>query len=474
MDLHDRRRMRQRRKERSTRMAIVAIAVCTMITFPLMMIPVGMRESTPAGVLVGRAYADAYPYSDQEEESGIEEWAIVPAETTPNTDPSVNPDDPEVTGDPENPDTTLPPEPTKGPEKIIDPETGMELIVIGEGQTVNATYIDDYEQKEKKYADVMTAQVIQTYDSSDLPIEMLDTSAFTPVEEELYIKTTNTQLKEIPNMDSTTIANIDRSAEVLRIAVGDTWSLIRTADGVEGYVLSASLSKEMVFNEIDRDVWVNTNDLRLRSEPNTECEIIKYLDRWTHLHCSGIAANQWYQVELDDGTRGYVYVSYTTTKPPPTPTPKPTPKPKKSGGGGGGGGGGSSSNYTPPKITGVNGESIINIAESMLGVDYVWCGESRSGVDCSGLVVYCYRQVGLSLPHQSNSLRYTGDGVSRSDIQIGDVIVYDLKGGDGIADHVALYAGGGSVIHASSSRDSVVYGSLDMGTILTIRRIIAS
>jgi cell wall-associated NlpC family hydrolase len=243
---------------------------------------------------------------------------------------------------------------------------------------------------------------------------------------------------------------------------------------VEGYVLSASLSKEMVFNEIDRDVWVNTNDLRLRSEPNTECEIIKYLDRWTHLHCSGIAANQWYQVELDDGTRGYVYVSYTTTKPPPTPTPKPTPKPKKSGGGGGGGGGGSSSNYTPPKITGVNGESIINIAESMLGVDYVWCGESRSGVDCSGLVVYCYRQVGLSLPHQSNSLRYTGDGVSRSDIQIGDVIVYDLKGGDGIADHVALYAGGGSVIHASSSRDSVVYGSLDMGTILTIRRIIAS
>ncbi|MBO4688769.1 MAG: C40 family peptidase [Clostridiales bacterium] len=445
-------------------MAIVVIAVCTMITFPLMMIPVGMRESTPAGVLVGRAYADAYPYDDQEGEATIEDWAIVPVGNQ-EIEPTVEPDDPDLL------EPTIAPEPTKGPEKIIDPETGMELIVLGEGEMVGASYIDDYEQQDKKYADVMTAQVVQTYDSSDLPIEMLDTSAFTPVEEELYIKTTNTQLKEIPNMDSTTIANIDRSAEVVRIAVGDTWSLIRTADGIEGYVLSASLSKEMVFNEIDRDVWVNTNDLRLRSEPNTECEVIRYLDRWTHLHCSGIAANQWYQVELDDGTHGYVYVSYTTTKPPPTPTPKPTPKPKKSGGGSSGGGGGSS-NYTPPKITGVNGESIINIAESMLGVDYDWCGESRSGVDCSGLVVYCYRQVGISVPHQSNSIRYVGAGVSRSDIQIGDVVVYDLRGGDGVADHVALYAGGGSVIHASSSKDAVVYGNLDMGTILTIRRFI--
>ncbi|MBO4928630.1 MAG: C40 family peptidase [Clostridiales bacterium] len=453
------------------------IAICTMITFPLMMIPVGMREGTPAGVLVARAYADAYPYSDQEEVL-VEDWAIAPVSLEPEIDPGMDPDNPVVDPDnpetdPDNPDLTLSPTPTKAPEKIIDPETGMELIVLGEGETIGETYIDDFEQKEKKYADIMTAQVVQTYDSSDLPIEMLDTSAFTPVEEELYIKTTKTQLKEIPNMDSTTIANIDRSSEVVRIAVGDTWSLIRTADGIEGYVLSASLSKEMVFNEIDRTVWVDANDLKLRSEPNTDSEVIKYLKRWTRLHCSGIAANQWYEVTLDDGTHGYVYVSYTTTKAPPSPTPKPAPKPKSSGGGGGGSsGGGGGSDYTPPKITGVNGESIINIAESMLGVDYDWCGESRSGVDCSGLVVYCYRQVGISVPHQSNSIRYVGAGVSRSDIRLGDVIVYDLKGGDGVADHVAIYAGDGQVIHASSSRDAVVWGNLDMGTILTIRRFI--
>ena len=168
-------------------MAIVVIAVCTMITFPLMMIPVGMRESTPAGVLVGRAYADAYPYDDQEGEATIEDWAIVPVGNQ-EIEPTVEPDDPDLL------EPTIAPEPTKGPEKIIDPETGMELIILGEGEMVGASYIDDYEQQDKKYADVMTAQVVQTYDSSDLPIEMLDTSAFTPVEEELYIKTTNTLL----------------------------------------------------------------------------------------------------------------------------------------------------------------------------------------------------------------------------------------------------------------------------------------
>ena len=480
--------MRQRKKDRNSRLAVLSIAICVMITFPVMLIPVGLRESTPAGVLVGRAYADTYPYADQEEVL-VEDWAI-----SANTEETKDPDgqgDPNVTGepdgqnDPDNPDGQIDPDNPDGldeppispnmPEVVIDPETGRELIVLKEGETVGATYIDDDSRTEAKYKNIMTAQIVQTYDSSDLPIEMLDTSVFTPTNEEFYIQTNNTQLKEAPNMDSTTIADIDRSTRVVQLSVGDTWSLIQTKDGIEGYVLTASLSYNMVFNDIDRTVWVDASGLRLRSEPNTESNVIKELSRYTRLHCNGVANNQWYRVTLDDGTEGYVYVSYTTTKPPPTPTPKPTPKPKSSSSGkkssGGGGGGGGSSN-PPPKITGVNGESIVNIAESMLGVDYDWCGESKSGVDCSGLVVYCYRQVGVSVPHQSNSIRYVGSSVSRSDIAVGDVIVYDLKGGDGTADHVAIYVGGGQVIHASSSRDAVVYGSLDMGTILTIRRFI--
>ncbi len=429
--------MRQRRKEHNSRLAVVAIAICAMITFPILMIPVGIRQSTPAGVLVGRAYADTYPDSDQEEVL-IEEWAI-----------GGNPDEPDELGD-------------DMPE------------MLGENELVTASYFDSVEYEDEKYAGILTAEVVQTYDSSDLPIELLDTSTFTPVEEQLYISTSETILKEQPNMDSVTVGKVARSTKVTRLSVGSTWSYIKTPDGQKGYLLSKSLSKDMVFNTIDRTVWVDASDLKLRSRPSTDSDVVKVLKRWTRLHCSGVANNQWYKVTLDDGTAGYVYVSYTTKKAPPTPTPKPTPKKNNGGGKGGkgGSGGGGGGGNPPPIISGVNGESIVNIAKSMLGVKYVWCGESKSGVDCSGLVVYCYRQVRISVPHQSNSIRYVGAGVKRSDIRLGDVIVYDLKGADGTADHVAIYAGNGQVIHASSSKGKVVWGNLDMGTILTIRRFI--
>lgn len=429
--------MRQRRKERNSRLAIVAIAICAMITFPVLMIPVGLRQSTPAGVLVARAYADTYPDSE-EEEVLYEDWAL------------------SRLGD-------------------IDEPIEDEQDYLGENEMREGSYFDPLEYEDEKYDSVLTAEIVQTYDSSGLPIELLDTSTFASVEEKLYISTSDTILKEKPDMDSVTVGKVARSSKVTRIAIGSTWSLVRTAEGIQGYLLNKSLSKDMVFNTIDRTVWVDASDLKLRSRPSTDSDVVKVLKRYTRLHCSGVANNQWYKVTLDDGTAGYVYVSYTTKKAPPTPTPKPTPKPKNSGGGKkGGGGGGGGNNNPPPIISGVNGESIVNIAKSMLGVKYVWCGESKSGVDCSGLVVYSYRQVGVPVPHQSNSIRYSGTGVKRSELHLGDVIVYDLKGADDKADHVAIYAGNGQVIHASSSKGKVVWGNLDMGKILTIRRFIRS
>ncbi|MBR2751528.1 MAG: C40 family peptidase [Clostridiales bacterium] len=447
--------MQQRKKKNRSQRTVVTIAVCTMATFPLLMIPTGLNKGTPAGVRVARAYEEAFR---EEEKEGVlvEEWALPPIE-----------------------------------------EPGEEGKPLTEGALIPESYIPGKEHTEKKYDGYMTAQIEQTFDSSDLPIEMLDTDAFESTYDEMYISTNKTILKEIPNMDSTTVADIDRSTKVIRIARGSTWSLVKTEDGRKGYLLNKSLSNDMVFNDIDRTVWVDAWDLKLREEPSTDSRILKILDKNTKLHCSAVAIDQWYRVELEDGTKGYVYVSYTTTNPPPTPTPKPTPKPKATptpkpssgshndptkaptpkpehGGGSGGGSGdeGGGSGYVPPEITGRNGESIVNIAKSMLGVKYTWQGETREGgVDCSGLVVYCYRQLRAEVPHQSNLIRDVGDEVSREDVRLGDIFVYDLKYGDGIADHVAIYAGDGKVIHASYSRGQVVWGNADMGKILTIRRI---
>lgn len=456
--------MQQRRNDKKTRMTVVTLAVCATVTFPILMIPTGLQRGTPAGVRVARAYAEAFP-EEENEEVFVEDWAL-----------------------------------------HLDGDSDNERLVSGEGELIPETYFPGMGNADKKYEKYMTAQIVQTYDSADLPIEMLDTDTFEATNEEMYISTNKTILKELPNMDSTTVADVDRSTRVVRIARGSTWSLVETKDGVKGYLLNKSLTNDMVFNEIDRTVWVDAWDLKLRSEPSTDSKVLKVLDKYTKLHCTGVANNQWYRVLLEDGTEAYVYKSYTTQTPPPTPTAKPTPKPTKaptpkpgnngggsSGGGsgsgsgnggshgggnngggnsGGGSGSGGGSDYVPPEITGRNGESIVNIAKSMLGVKYKWQGETReSGVDCSGLVVYCYRQLQVELPHYSDDLRSSGVGVSRDEARPGDIFVYDLKYNDGKADHVGIYVGEGQIIHASYSKGQVVWGNADMNGILTIRRI---
>lgn len=100
----------------------------------------------------------------------------------------------------------------------------------------------------------------------------------------------------------------------------------------------------------------------------------------------------------------------------------------------------------------------IAAAESQLGVPYVWGGTSPGvGLDCSGLTQYAYAQAGINLPRVTYSQEGAGQVVPLSQIQPGDLVFY-WNGG-----HVALYIGGGQVIHAPHTGTVVQYGSLYMG-----------
>ncbi len=433
-------------------LAVLTIAVSAMVALPVFLLPIGMLEGTPAAVLVGRAYAAANPVDPKEGTVLIEDWAIKAAgeDATPDTEISDT--------DPENGEVSN--------ENDLD----AGLIILTEGQTIGQTYIDGAVPEEtigNTYEGILTATVVQTYDSSDLPIELLDTQTFLSDNTTFYIKASGSIIKEKPNMDSGTVSKISLGTEIIRIGIGDTWSKIRTEEGIEGYVPSNTITEEMVFVAIDRTVWVDASGLKLRSEPSTASAIVKTLSRHTKLRCSGVS-DKWYRVTTEDGEEGYVYISYTTRKAPPTPTPKPTPKKttttKK---------GKTGNTSSLPTITGVNGESVVNVCKSMLGVEYTWNGETRDGVDCSGLVVYAYRQIGVGgIPHQSNSIKNYGVSVARADIKLGDVVCYDIRGTSDSVEHVGIYCGGSKVIHASSTRDQVEYGNLDMYPIVSIRRLI--
>ncbi len=87
---------------------------------------------------------------------------------------------------------------------------------------------------------------------------------------------------------------------------------------------------------------------------------------------------------------------------------------------------------------------VVGIAMQYLGVPYVWGGASPSGFDCSGLVMYVYAQVGISLPHSAAAQYEAGTPISQSQLAPGDLVFF----GDGGIEHVGIYIGGGSMIHA--------------------------
>ncbi|MGC9973780.1 MAG: NlpC/P60 family protein [Gaiellaceae bacterium] len=109
--------------------------------------------------------------------------------------------------------------------------------------------------------------------------------------------------------------------------------------------------------------------------------------------------------------------------------------------------------YTPAPASSV-GEAVVQAAMSRMGAPYVWGAAGPDEFDCSGLVVWSFAQVGMSLPHYSYDLMAGGVPVAYSDLQPGDLVFF--YGGS----HVGIYIGGGQFIHAPHTGTDVQVNSL--------------
>lgn len=106
--------------------------------------------------------------------------------------------------------------------------------------------------------------------------------------------------------------------------------------------------------------------------------------------------------------------------------------------------------FSPEEVAASVGAGIVQYAMQFLGNPYVWGGESLTqGCDCSGFTMLIYRHFGKSLPHYSGAQAACTRSVSNP--QPGDLFFY---GGSRIG-HVAMYIGGGQIIHASNHRDGI-------------------
>jgi cell wall-associated NlpC family hydrolase len=119
---------------------------------------------------------------------------------------------------------------------------------------------------------------------------------------------------------------------------------------------------------------------------------------------------------------------------------------------------------------------VVPRGERYIGVPYVWGGETPKGFDCSGFVQYVYRAEGVELPRTSRQMAGSGFGVSRSEMAVGDLMLF-AESGEPIS-HVAIYAGNGRFIHSSSSGNGVRYDDLNSGrgawfrqNLVSVRRV---
>lgn len=109
-------------------------------------------------------------------------------------------------------------------------------------------------------------------------------------------------------------------------------------------------------------------------------------------------------------------------------------------------------------------------AKQFRGNPYVWGGTSLTkGADCSGFVLSIFAKYGISLPHSSRAQATMGTEISMADAKPGDLVFYS-KGGR--INHVAIYIGGGQVIHASSPKTGIRITSAYYRTPTTVRRLI--
>jgi peptidoglycan DL-endopeptidase CwlO len=122
------------------------------------------------------------------------------------------------------------------------------------------------------------------------------------------------------------------------------------------------------------------------------------------------------------------------------------------------------STVAPPNVHG----GVVGVAMHYLGVPYVWGGASPRGFDCSGLVMYAFAQIGVSVPHSSYAQAAMGTPVSINQLEPGDLVFFTG------ASHVGIYIGGGQFIHAPHTGDVVKISPLSgyyASAFYTARRI---
>lgn len=247
----------------------------------------------------------------------------------------------------------------------------------------------------------------------------------------------NLNVRAVPAADGKLVGKMpkDSACEVLESV--DGWAHIVSGE-VEGYVsleyLLTGPEAKMRANELVQTVAVvQTDGLNVRVAPDMEASILTQVPKGEELEYIE-TVDDWLKVSIDSD-EAYVAAEYAVVE-----------------------------NKLATAITmsellygaGVSDVRVemVEYAKQFLGNPYVWGGSSLTkGTDCSGFTMSIYKKYGVKLSHSSRAQANEGKKIKASELQPGDLVFY--ANGSGTINHVAMYIGGGKVIHASNPKSGI-------------------
>jgi cell wall-associated NlpC family hydrolase len=231
------------------------------------------------------------------------------------------------------------------------------------------------------------------------------------------------------------LGRLDKGQEYGILEILGEWIKIDYQEG--GWVYAQYVEPE---ERIENNVTVIAENVNMRTGPGTDGKILDTLKKGTVLtYISN--KNGWVQVETQEGTKAWVLGTYIKADGVVIPKPRPVNKVSM----------GTSRGGNVDRNTDIR-TRLVAYAKDFLGAKYLWGGTTPNGFDCSGYLLYVYRNFGVHLNRVASDQARQGVWVSRPDLLPGDVVAFNTDGPAGYISHIGIYIGGGNFIHASGGQ----------------------
>ena len=364
-----------------------------------------------------------------------------------------------------------------------------DLIKLDNKETANAINSNEQTNEENKNT---TENTVDDSKKSNETLEndqteKTDTDEKEKTEEiaknQKYKITENVKIKVIPLISSIELDEVKKDDEVEAVEILNDWVKIKTSNEKEGWIRKEKLTTIKTETENTEDtttdttttqtaaetnttqtntaqnqtktMYVNVQTANLRQKADKTSQVVKQLTQNTKVTVTS-SENGWAYVDVN-GTKGYIaetLLSSTqketsrsglTTREQSANTTNQTKKTN------------TSKTVTESTSTSQSGNSVVSYAKQFLGCKYVYGGTSPSGFDCSGFTQYVYKHFGVNL-NRTAAAQYS-NGKSVTSLQAGDLVMFGKSG----INHVGIYIGGNTFIHAANKSQGVRTDSMSTG-----------